>query len=167
MIGSIVGCCMTFKFGTVSSNIDRLKTQTSLLREYEHIKRQNEKADILKLFYDKQGLDGEDGLSREEFDYLVFSLDDDMKNEFPNFEDFDENGDGVIDIFEFDNMLDEIYKDLYDQKKKNAEKKIGDHYMNRDQEINNNRTRKRRESIQIEKAQKKVKKPLSIFRRLK
>merc|ERR1712228_787112 len=132
------------------------KMSDDLLREYEHIKRQNEKADILKLFYDKQ-----------EFDYLVFSLDDDMKNEFPNFEDFDENGDGVIDIFEFDNMLDEIYKDLYDQKKKNAEKKIGDHYMNRDQEINNNRTRKRRESIQIEKAQKKVKKPLSIFRRLK
>ena len=143
------------------------KMSDDLWREYEYIKLQNEKADLLKLFYEQQGLDGEDGLSPTEYEYLVFNLDENIREIFPSFEEFDENGDGVIDIFEFDDVLDRVYKQLFEQKKQSAERKIGDHYINRNKQIHASRRKKRRESIQVEKTQKKVKLPLSIFRRLK
>ena len=134
-----------------------------LWAEYQYIKLQNEKADLLKLFYDKQGLEDDiDGLSRTEFEYLLFDLDENIKERFPPFDEFDKNDDGVIDAFEFDAVLDDIYKQLFKDMQNKAERDIGDHYKNRSKEKAIQSKQERRAAIEKEKQTKMM--PLSILR---
>eukprot|EP01084_Bolivina_argentea_P027670 51411_1 len=214
--GAILGCCLTFKYGTVSSNIARLQTQTHVLaekvegfaevqkllqdeveelkstlygisvekngllacvdkfdilsadlhssgimhddfisecdnicdnlwKEYEEMKLATEKADLLKLFYDKQDLDDFDrGLNKNEFEYLLFDLDDEIKDKFPEFEEFDENHNGVIEIFEFENVMDRIYEKILQERIDKANRRTNEQYKQRQRE-------QRREKIDKEK----------------
>jgi len=138
------------------------KISEDLYAEYEYLKFQTEKANVLKLFYDKQGDDGEDGLSRDEYEYLLYDLDESIRDRFPSFEEFDANNDGVIDIFEFDSKLDELYKDVFSEQKTSVQRQIGQHYVQKNssnQDANSNQQERRKA-----KEREKRKMPLSMFK---
>eukprot|EP00485_Elphidium_margaritaceum_P011563 CAMPEP_0202686748 /NCGR_PEP_ID=MMETSP1385-20130828/2517_1 /ASSEMBLY_ACC=CAM_ASM_000861 /TAXON_ID=933848 /ORGANISM="Elphidium margaritaceum" /LENGTH=365 /DNA_ID=CAMNT_0049341395 /DNA_START=21 /DNA_END=1118 /DNA_ORIENTATION=+ len=237
-IGCLIGCFVSFKFGTVSSNIDLLKDQThkiadnvadfreiremlksqvnelkSTLRQinteknelyktvnkfdklseslqdkdgkskhtafaeecstmvddlygqFEKIKLANDKANLLKIFYDKQGDDGEDGLNPTEYEYLMFDLDEDIRERFPTFEEFDINGDGVIDIFEFEQKLDELYEKIFEEQNDSVSRRIGSHYGRGGggaaDELKQRRKARRTSAMEREKQKRP---PLSIFK---
>ena len=101
-----------------------------LFAEYEYIKFQNEKAHLLSLFYDMQNADDdEDGLSPAEFKYLLYDLDEHILERFSEFDQFDLNGDGVIDINEFETVLDNVYRDIFPNvQMRGANRTVGGHY---------------------------------------
>ena len=136
-----------------------------LFAEYEYIKLQNEKADMLKLFYDKATLDDDEaGLNRQEFEYYVMDLDDNIKDVFGDFDDFDKDGDQNISILEFEERLDMIYEDLFQQKNKRTERKIGDHYKRKySQQPKDENLRRKNRTRAIERESRK-RPPISIFR---
>ena len=136
----------------------------NLFAEYEYIKLQNEKADLLKLFYGKQCADDDEpGLSRTEYEYLLLDLDDEIRDRFPSFDDMDKNNDGVIDIFEFDEWLDDIYSQIFVDTKNKVERNIGDHYKNKysSQQDSQEIREERRHKLEREKQRKP---PLSMWK---
>eukprot|EP01083_Nonionella_stella_P056388 148492_1 len=238
LIGSVFGCCLTYKFGTIGSNIDRFSERTSALRkkvegftqvqqqlhaevgnlkgtvtgveknkdnllataeqfatlsetlhddsrgnnefalmmdemhdslweEYEKIKMEAEKADILKLFYDKQDLDDDQaGLSKREFEWLMFDLDEEVQKLFPSFEEMDEDGNGNIDVLEFEKYLDVVYKKIWKKRERSARAKAQDHYKNKNTSKKERKryVERRRSVIQEEKHKKRSKKLLKLFK---
>lgn len=136
-----------------------------LFAEYEYIKLQNEKANLLQLFYDKQTLEDDDiGLSRNEFEWYISDLDDNIKDRFPSFDDFDKNDDGVISILEFEETLDIIYDELFEERKKSVDRKIGDHYKRKySQQPKDADLRRKNRTRAIEREGRK-RPPISIFK---
>ena len=83
-----------------------------LKAEYELVKWHNERAMILSSFYDQIHADNEqDGLNETEFEYLKYALEENVRAQFPDFDEFNQDGDGLVTYDEFVMKLNEIYKD--------------------------------------------------------
>jgi len=99
-----------------------------LFREFKALQITVEKANLLQLFYEIELRDdGSDGLNKNEYEIFMARLDPETAQKFKSFREMDRNGDGNIDIDEFQTELNRIYDrlDLVVSKKgrKNAKKK--------------------------------------------
>eukprot|EP01084_Bolivina_argentea_P160498 279488_1 len=81
-----------------------------------------DRSKIIKSFYRKQLQDGKSGLSRNEFNEMKETLDIDSKDQvherlffrFPDFDEFDRDGNENVDTIEFEETLNQIYKTILD-----------------------------------------------------
>eukprot|EP01084_Bolivina_argentea_P115330 205112_1 len=91
--------------------VNFLKEVQTLFTEFKKLQTQVEKANLLNLFYELEFRgDDEEGLSKSEFKIFMSRLDKQTAANFnKTFEEMDLNGDGTIDLNEFQRELEDMY----------------------------------------------------------
>ena len=52
-----------------------------------------------------------EGLNQTEFEYLKYALDENVRDHFPEFEEFDQDQNGFVPYREYEKKLNEVYRD--------------------------------------------------------
>ena len=84
-----------------------------LFMHFKELQIQVEKANLLKLYYELEFMDDDnDGLNKSEYEHFLSRLDLETAAKFKTktFEQMDKNNDGTIDLNEFQQHIDRIYK---------------------------------------------------------
>ena len=106
-------CLKSITSKSNNSKIIALQNHTQiLLRQLKQLKMEIERTKVLNLFCSLQfGDDDDEGLNEYEYKVFINRLDDEIKSKFKlkTFKDMDHNGDGTIDLAEFQAELDKIY----------------------------------------------------------
>jgi len=80
------------------------------------LKRQIGKNQLMQIFYELESMDdGQDGLNRTEYNHFMEKLDKDTADAFrevTTFNKMDRNRNGIIDVWEFEDVLNEVFDNL-------------------------------------------------------
>ena len=104
--------------GVKDKNKDILDMITEINQQYDdwqELAYENEKAHLLGIYFDCSLRDGQHGLTQDEYKRFLGRLNKRTKQEFEDqggFQVMDKNDDGIVDLQEFQSMLDAVYESV-------------------------------------------------------